>query len=97
METETEVGDTLQGIWMLIFPDKENTGNIVHLILTQGKLWQRRENCILVVESLTWNVIVESKGGKGWWMKFIKKKILVTYVLINTGKLVVNIGKTQGI
>ena len=27
-----------QGIWMLTFPDRENTGNLVNLILTQGKL-----------------------------------------------------------
>ena len=25
-----------QGIWMLTFPDRENTGNLVNLILTQG-------------------------------------------------------------
>ena len=29
-----------QGIWMLTFPDRENTGNLVNLIFTQGKLWQ---------------------------------------------------------
>ena len=33
-----------QGIWMLTFPDRENTGNLVNLILTQGKLWQHLEN-----------------------------------------------------
>ena len=33
-----------QGIWMLTFPDRENTGNLVNLIFTQGKLWQHREN-----------------------------------------------------
>ena len=32
----------------------------------------------------------------GWLKPFIKK-ILVAYVLKNTGKLVVNTGKTQGI
>ena len=39
---------------------------------------------VLVVESLTCNVIVEYKGGKdackGWWRPFIEI-ILVTYVL----------------
>ena len=40
-----------QGIWMLIFPDRENTGNLVILIFTQGKLWQHRENfdCLVCV------------------------------------------------
>ena len=33
-----------QGIWLLTFPDRENTGNLVNLIFTQGKLWQHREN-----------------------------------------------------
>ena len=27
-----------QGIWMLTFPDRENPGNLVNLIFTQGKL-----------------------------------------------------------
>ena len=35
-------------------------------------------------------------GCKGWWRPFVKI-ILVIYVLKNTGKLVVNTGKTQGI
>ena len=48
-----------QEIWMLSFPDRENTGNLVNLILAQGKLWQHRENCVLVVESLACNVISE--------------------------------------
>ena len=48
-----------QGIWMLTFPDRENTGNLVNLSFTRGKLWQHRENCILVVEGLTCDVIVE--------------------------------------
>ena len=38
---------------MLTFPDRENTGNLVILIFTQGKLWQHRENiecvCVLCV------------------------------------------------
>ena len=33
---------------------------------------------------------------KGQWRPFIQK-ILVSYILKNTGKLVVNTGKTQGI
>ena len=33
-----------QGIWLLTLPDRENTGNLVNLIFTQGKLWQHREN-----------------------------------------------------
>ena len=33
-----------QGIWLLTFPDRENTGNLVNLIFTQGKLCQHREN-----------------------------------------------------
>ena len=33
-----------QGIWLLTFPDRENTGNLVNLIFTQGKLWQHMEN-----------------------------------------------------
>ena len=33
-----------QGIWLLTFPDRENTGNLVNLIFRQGKLWQHREN-----------------------------------------------------
>ena len=32
-----------QGIWMLTFLDRENTGDLVNLIFTQGKLWQQRE------------------------------------------------------
>ena len=36
---------TAQGIWMLSFPDRENTGNLVNLIFfTQGILWQHKEN-----------------------------------------------------
>lgn len=33
-----------QGIWMLTFPDRENTGNLHNLIPTQGKYLQHREN-----------------------------------------------------
>ena len=33
-----------QGIWLLTFPDRENTGNLVNLFFTQGKLCQHREN-----------------------------------------------------
>ena len=33
-----------QGIWFLLFPDRENTGNFV---LTQGKLFRHRENIFL--------------------------------------------------
>ena len=33
-----------QGIWLLTFPYRENTGNLVNLIFTQGKLYQHREN-----------------------------------------------------
>ena len=29
---------------MFTFPDRENTGNLVNLIFTQGKLWQHKEN-----------------------------------------------------
>ena len=40
-----------QGIWMLTFPDRGNTWNLVILIFTQGKLWQHRENfeCLVCV------------------------------------------------
>ena len=44
---------------MLIFPDRENTKNLVNLNLTKGKLLQHIENCVPVVESFTCNVIVE--------------------------------------
>ena len=33
-----------QGIWFLLFPDKENTGNFA---LTQGKILRDRENIFL--------------------------------------------------
>ena len=34
-----------QGIWLLTFPDRENTGNLVNLIfLHRENLWQHREN-----------------------------------------------------
>ena len=33
-----------RGIWLLTFPDRENAGNFVNLIFTQGKLWQHRKN-----------------------------------------------------
>ena len=33
-----------QGIWLLTFPDRENTGNLVNLFFTQGKWCQHREN-----------------------------------------------------
>ena len=66
-----------QEIWMLTFPDRENTGNLVNLIFTQGKLSKHKTNCVLVVESLTCTVIFQKNGGKdgcnGWWRKFIKK------------------------
>ena len=32
-----------QGIWMLTFPDRESTGNLVNFF-TQEALWQHREN-----------------------------------------------------
>ena len=44
-----------QGIWMLTFPDRENTGNLVNLIFTQGKLWQHRENLDFFLKSLLSN------------------------------------------
>ena len=40
-----------QGIWFLLFPDRENTGNFV---LTQGKICQHRENI--------WTVIINIKS-----------------------------------
>ena len=33
-----------QGIWFLLFPDRENTGNFA---LTQGKILRHRENIFL--------------------------------------------------
>ena len=33
-----------QGIWFLLFPDRENTGNFA---LTQGKIFRHRENIFL--------------------------------------------------
>ena len=33
-----------QGIWFLLFPDRENTGNFT---LTQGKILRHRENIFL--------------------------------------------------
>ena len=33
-----------QGIWILTFPDRENTRNLVNLIFYTGKLWQHGEN-----------------------------------------------------
>ena len=48
-----------QGIWILTFPGRQNMGDLVYLILTQGKLWKHRENFALFVESLAYNVIVE--------------------------------------
>ena len=33
-----------QGIWFLLFPDRENTGNFA---LTQGKILKHRENIFL--------------------------------------------------
>ena len=33
-----------QVIWLLTFPDRENTGNLVIYFFTQGKLWQQKEN-----------------------------------------------------
>ena len=33
-----------QGIWLLTFSDRQNTGNLVNLIFIQGKLYQHREN-----------------------------------------------------
>ena len=44
-------GQGKQGIWLLTFPDRENTENLVILIFTQGKLWQHRENfeCLVCV------------------------------------------------
>ena len=40
-----------QGIWFLLFPDRENTGNFV---LTQGKICQHGENI--------WTVIINIKS-----------------------------------
>ena len=36
-----------QGIWLLTFPDRENTGNLVNLIFYTGKIvptWENFEN-----------------------------------------------------
>ena len=33
-----------QGIWLLTFPDRENTGNLVNLIFYTGELYQHRKN-----------------------------------------------------
>ena len=33
-----------QGIRLLTFPDRENTGNLVNLFFTQGKWCQHRKN-----------------------------------------------------
>ena len=76
-----------QGIGMLTFQTGKTQGIQLILIFTQEKLWQHRENCVLVVvvESLTCSVIVTCY------------LCTVTYVLKNTGKLVMNSGKTQGI
>ena len=32
-----------QGIWMLTFPDRENTGNLVNLIFYTGKILAKRK------------------------------------------------------
>ena len=34
-----------QGIWFLLFPDRENTGNFV---VTQGKFLRHRENILTI-------------------------------------------------
>ena len=36
-----------QGIWFLLFPDRENTGNFA---LTQGKILRHRENIFSVTQ-----------------------------------------------
>ena len=33
-----------QGIWILTFPDREKTGNLVNLMFCTGKFWQHSEN-----------------------------------------------------
>ena len=33
-----------QGIWLLTFPDRENTGNLVNLIFYTGKIVPTQEN-----------------------------------------------------
>ena len=53
-----------QGIWMLTFPDRENTENLVNLILTKGKLFQHREN--LNFENLKFEQKGGNNGYKGW-------------------------------
>ena len=35
-----------QGIWFLLFPDRENTGNFA---VTQGKIWKHRENNLTMI------------------------------------------------
>ena len=49
LETRKKVGRVAtaqgkQGIWFLLFPDRENTGNFA---LTQGKILRHRENIFL--------------------------------------------------
>ena len=44
-----------QGIWLLTFPDRENTGNLVNLIFYTGKFCQHREN-LEFFESVVINV-----------------------------------------
>ena len=39
-----------QGIWFLLFPDRENTGNFA---VTQGKYFRHRENL--------WTVIIDTR------------------------------------
>ena len=42
--TRVATAQEKQGIWPLTFPDRENTGNLVHLIFYMGKIVATQEN-----------------------------------------------------
>ena len=48
---------------MLTFLDRENAGNLFNLILTQGKSWQNKGNCVLVVNKSEEKMAVRGGGG----------------------------------
>ena len=46
MKNRVATAQGKQGIWFLLFPDRENTGNFV---VTQGKIWKHKENILTVI------------------------------------------------
>ena len=66
---------TTQGIWTLTFPDTENTGNLVNLILTQGSVVTQGKlcSCCKRIRTKSSKTLVELLL---FWCKYYKSSVV---------------------